>query len=1168
MTRHPMVPGAVSSFRLVRSVLATVVFAALLLPIGASRETQAPRKSTPAGKPAAVKPAPKTRISDEVLRLNNLGIAEMEQFRFTKAAEYFHQARTLDPKFLPAAVNFGIAQFYDRKNEEAERVLSEVLARDPRQPQAHFVLSLLQRAFGKDAEALQNMKAVIELDPGDAPALYFAGSLESTMHQWEPAIAHFKSALNRDATNISIYYALAKTLIQKGDTVEAEKVMAQFQEWKARGTGSSYGNQYGEQGKYANVVRVAAPGEPADTGGVSPRPQFIEKTTAAGIQFIHAGPKTGTLLAGPSGEPGTVPAFYGSGASFIDTGRKGWPDLLLLNSSSSAPAAPAYYKNNHDGSFSLDEASGINYRGTGMGVAAGDYDGDGNPDLFIAGYHASALYHNEGNGKFRETTSLLSAKLQQVWAVSAAFVDLDHDGDLDLYITCAPEPGAGNASGAANLVYRNNGDGTFSEIGETTGTAKTGFTPSLALLDYNDSRDIDLALVGPRLKLFSNGRTGAFRDVSAKAGVDQPAAYLGLATGDFDGDGRIDFCLPAADQTGFVRILWNKGDSYQSRDVPVASRARFWSARAFDYDNDGDLDILLVGEEIHLLENLGQRRFVDVTAAVGLGDFKTPNARAVAIADYDRDGDLDLLITRCGAAPLLLRNEGGNRNNAFRLTLEGKSDNRLGIGAKVEWASAGLWEHREIDGDLGYLSQSSTDLLLGLGKHTVMDYIRVLWPTGVLQTEIPARTSRTLQMVQLDRKGTSCPILYAWDGTRYRYVSDFLGGSAMGYLEEPGRWSVPDTDEYVRITHEQLRPRGDMLSLKMVNQLEEVILFDAIRLLAVDHASESEIYPNERLTSIPPFPEFRIYTSISPCALGSARDGKGVEWGRALQQVDRNYVRGFGLLPYKGYAEEHSLELDLGDLRAAKRVILLMDGWIDYATSSSNFAAAQAGLKLIPPYLQVWESGKWRTVIEDMGFPAGLPKSMTVDLAGKVPLLEQARVRIVTNMRIYWDRIRVETGLEDARLRVTTLEPAEAATSWIGYPQQWSLDGIAPFAYDFDRRDAAAPWKTHTGRYTPFGDVRDLLKTVDDCYVILGHGEAITAEFAAKDLPPLPPGWTRDWLLYVDGFGKDMDLHSQHPDRVDPLPRHKDLPYRAPGWNLPSDATWESFRKTYLTRDQ
>ena len=685
-------------------------------------------------------------------------------------------------------------------------------------------------------------------------------------------------------------------------------------------------------------------------------------------------------------------------------------------------------------------------------------------------------------------------------------------------------------------------------------------------MDFNDSRDIDLLLVGPRLKLFSNKRDGSFRDVSAPAGLDVPSGVLGLALGDFDGDGRIDVCLPPKTSGGAVPLLWNRGESYESQDLPVASSARFWNARAFDYDNDGDLDILLVGDELRLLENLGGRKFVDVTAQVGLEKIKTSNARSVAVADYDRDGDLDLLLTRCGAAPLLLRNDGGNRNNAFRLSLEGKSDNRSGFGTKVEWASGGMWQHREIDGELGYLSQSATEILLGMGKRTTPDYVRVLWPSGVLQTEIPTRAARSLRMAQLDRKGTSCPILYAWDGAKYAFVSDFLGGSAMGYLEEPGRYGIPDTDEYVKINHDQLMPRGDRLSLKMVNQLEEVILFDAVRLLAVDHDRNTEIFPNERLQANPPFPEFRIYTATSARNVVSARDGKGRVWSGELQEVDRKYVRGFQLLPYKGYAEEHSLELDLGDLRGAKRTLLFMDGWIDYATSSSNFAAAQARLKLIPPYLQVWDSGKWRTVIEDMGFPAGLPKTMVVDLTGKLPAADRSVIRIVTNMCIFWDRIRVESAPEDARLRVTALEPSQASTAWVGYPQQWSPDGLVPFAYIYDRRDSMAPWKTHSGSYTRLGDVRDLLQKVDDLYVVLGHGEEITVEFSSRHLPGLPPGWTRDWLLYVDGYGKDMDLHSQHPDRLEPLPRHRDLPYRAPGWNLSSDSLWESFRKSYLTR--
>jgi Flp pilus assembly protein TadD len=1113
----------------------------------------------------AQSPVSAPAVSEQLIRLNNLGTAEMEQFHFTQAAEHFRKARELDPKFVPAAVNLGMAFFYDRRNEEAEKILTEVIAADPKQREARYVLGLLLRSTGRNEEALEQMKAVLEMDPLDVSALYFTGTLQSAQHRWDEAISYLRKALEREPVNVSIYYTLATALVQKGDMAQAEKVMAQFQELKSRGTGTSYGNQYMEQGRYAQAIRVSVPGGTPAGPGMSPRPRFVAAAAASGIDFVHAGPPHAPLFdaQGKTGSGGSAEliAAYGSGFAFLDYDGDGLTDLFFANSAAgAAKPAGALYRNGGKGVFRRATGSGVDFKGTGMGVAAGDYDNDGRPDLFIAGYRESALYQNEGNGKFSDKTSILSTALQQAWAMSPAFIDVDHDGDLDLFISCAGE-------GARNLLYRNNGDGKFTEIASDAGVAGSGFTSSVAFMDYNASRDIDVLLVNPSgWQLLSNKRDGSF-GAPAAAAVSAAEGALGVATGDFNGDGRIDVCGVSPLRPGTVRVLWNQGAEYKYEDLTIPSKARLWNLFALDYDNDADLDLLAAGDELRLLENSGRNVFEDVTEDAGLVKASATGARAVAAEDYDQDGDLDLVVTRCGRSPLLLRNEGGNRNRAFRLTLRGKSDNQFGIGSKVEWAAGGLWQHRELDGGRGFLTQSCSDVLLGLGKYASPDYVRILWPTGVLQSEIPPKDADRLVLNELDRKGTSCPILYAWDGAGYRFVTDFLGGSAMGYLEEPGRYAVPDSDEYVKVSADQLRPQNGRLSLKMANQLEEVILFDRVRLLAVDHAGETEIYPNERLKALPPFPEHRIYTAGSIRSVASACDEAGRSWTESLSRVDRDYVRGFRLLPYKGYAEEHSLILDLGDLREASRAVLLMDGWIDYATSTSNFAATQAGLKPVAPYLQVWESGKWKTVLEDMGFPAGLPKTMLVDLSGTIPRSEQTRIRIVTNMRIYWDRIRIETGSQDHRLRVTGIDAVEARTSWIGYPKQWSPDGKPPFQYDYARRDAIAPWKTHAGNYTRLGNVRELLARVDDRYVTLSHGEVITAEFEEEGLPPLPRGWVRDWLLYVDGFGKDMDLYTQHPDRVDPLPRHQDLPYRVPGWKLPSDAAWQAFREGFLTRD-
>jgi tetratricopeptide (TPR) repeat protein len=1107
-----------------------------------------------AGQQAPSQPATSSR--DAWMTLNNLGISELEQFRFAKAAENFEKARSLSPDFFPAQVNQGIALYYDRKNAEAEKLLRAVIAHEPGQSESLFILGLLDRSAGNDEEALGMMKSVLKNDPLDPATLYFAGSLESALHRYDEAIAHFRAGLARDPVNVSLMYALAKTLVQKGDSEEAEKAMAQFQDWKSRGTGTSFGNQYGEQGQYAQALRASGPGGVADKNSLSPLPRFVDAAAQAGIECIHSGPRGISLFGEPGAKTPASLEALGSGAAFLDYDKDSWPDLILAGHAVQGRTKPAIFRNNRNGTFTPITDSGLDRPEKGTGIAVGDYDNDGNPDLFIAGLRGSALYHSEG-GRFKDMTGLLGVKPAEIDAISAAFADLDHDGDLDLLVTTA---------GQGPLFYRNNGDGTFTETGAKAGIAGTAFQTSAAILDFNDSRDTDFILAGSELRLFSNRRDGTFADVAPKMKLGAPNGTLGLTSGDFDGDGKMDLFFPNGSGAGPAMFYWNDGDAYGRREIPLPSGTRFHSARAFDWDNDGDLDILLVGDSLRLLENKGHRTFVDVTAAAGLGHLEAKGARAVAVADYDRDGDSDLLVTRCGYAPLLLRNDGGNRNHTFRLSLEGKTDNRQGLGAKIDWAAAGLWCHREVDGSLGFLTQSSTDLLLGLGNRKAPDFVRVLWPTGVLQSEIPAQGSSELTLAELDRKGTSCPILYTWNGQKFDFVSDFLGGCALGYLEEPGRYGVPDTDEYVKIRHNQLAPRGGRLSIRMANQLEEVILFDMVRLLAVDHPEGVEIYPNERLFSAPPYPEFHIHTASGSIPVKSALDGKGIDWTAALVTSDRDFVRGFRLLPYKGYAEEHTLELDLGDTRNAPRILLLLDGWIDYATSSSNFAAAQAGLRLMPPRLEAWDGAVWRTVLEEMGFPAGLPKIIPIDLTGKIPKVQKCRIRIVTNMRIYWDMASVVASPEDTRLKVTTLEPVLAKAKWLGYPKETSPDGRVPFGYDFAAREAIAPWKTHRGLFTPLGDVLNLLKSADDRYVTLAHGEVIAADFSERDLPALPSGWTRDWLLHVDGFGKDMDIHSEHADTLEPLPRHKELPYRSDYWRLPKEMEWNAFRRQYMKR--
>ena len=286
-----------------------------------------------------------------------------------------------------------------------------------------------------------------------------------------------------------------------------------------------------------------------------------------------------------------------------------------------------------------------------------------------------------------------------------------------------------------------------------------------------------------------------------------------------------------------------------------------------------------------------------------------------------------------------------------------------------------------------------------------------------------------------------------------------------------------------------------------------------------------------------------------------------------VAERDRRYPDAFELLPFKGYAESHSLTLDLGNLSDDASYVLLLYGWVDYADSSSNLAASQAGATLMTPYLEVSDgNGRFEMGLPQMGFPAGLPKTMLVDLEGIVGR-DKNVVRITTSMRLYWDQIRVAKREDAVQLRVTELAPAGAELRFTGYPAPYNPDGRAPSLYTYDRILDVELWGTHEGRYTSYGEVGPLLTAVDDQYVITHHGDELRLTFEETGLPPLPAGWTRSFFARADGFGKDMDLNSARPHRVEPLPFHSmtSYPYSADE-SFPGGALHERYNRRYVGR--
>src|SRR6266850_2542586 len=293
-------------------------------------------------------------------------------------------------------------------------------------------------------------------------------------------------------------------------------------------------------------------------------------------------------------------------------------------------------------------------------------------------------------------------------------------------------------------------------------------------------------------------------------------------------------------------------------------------------------------------------------------------------------------MAQLGGEPMVLRNEGGNKHNWMRIDLKGLNDNKNGIGTKVELYAGTLYQKWEVAGASGYLGQNATSIVAGLGTEQKAEVVRLLWPTGVPQDEVNLAANKAHSLGELDRRGSSCPILFSWNGREY------------------------------------------------------------------------EFFPNERFVSAPPFPEFRVIASRDTRAPVGAWDDRGNDVLGLISKRDRKYVTDFEDLPFAGFAKLHWVELDVGEWDAKKPLRFIIDGYTDYFTATSMYAADQAGIKVIAPYVEALDAqGKWVRVVEDMGFPAGLERTMMADLTGKL-LAGTRRIRVVNNLRIYWDAIRID----------------------------------------------------------------------------------------------------------------------------------------------------------------
>jgi tetratricopeptide (TPR) repeat protein len=1100
----------------------------------------------------AAKTATKKAPAGDALRLNTLGVAYLNQQKAAEAQKYFEESLGVDPEFAPAKMNLGIALLAQQKIEAARAALEEAAAKLPQNPYAWYNLGLAYKDLSEPEKAIAAFQHVQQIAPDEPDAFYFEGFLDAQLQKYDLAIPAFQKALKLAPTHASAQFGLARAYQRKGDTDAARESMKRFQKITSEHIGTPFGAGYGDQGKYSLAEFVAG----------------MESRAPEAIAVHYEAAPLQKFIAGNSVDRGVA----SHGACFLDFDGDGKADLFLVGTSS---GKSRLLHNLGNARFEdVTENSGLSGIAAGLGCAAGDFDNDGHPDLAVCESGGVRLFHNEGGGKFLDVTEKVGIRPEK-GCVAPTFVDYDHDGDLDLYLTFAPQGTEGKS--AHNVLWRNNGNSTFTDVSDETGLGVPGTGGGVVSSDFNNDRAIDIVLAGGEhgAYVYLNPREGKFTELP---GIDFVKEKLPPAVGvvafDFNKDGWMDLAFTHAGAPGIT--LWRniEGKRLERVALPDFGWKQGWGIAWLDFDNDGWLDLAAVGEganggEIRLLRNLGDAGWVDVTKSMKLDGLKLNQPRAVAVADLKNDGSPDLLVTQAGGESLVLENVGANQNHWMQIDLKGLNDNKSSIGTKLEVFAGGLYQKWEIAGASGFLGQNAPTLLVGLGKQKATDVVRLLWPTGVPQDEVNLVAEKTQTIGELDRRGSSCPILFSWNGREYEFIADMIGPGVVGHWVAPGERDVPDADEYLKVPAKSVREKNGRLSFRFMEPMEETVYLDQVRLVAVDHPASIEVNPNERFASAPPFPEFRVIATRDARIPAGAWDDHGNDILPLLAKRDRKYVTDFEGLPFAGFAKLHWIELDLGNWDPQKPLRLLLDGYTDYFTATSMYAADQAGIKVIAPYVEAQTAGgEWVRVVEDMGFPAGLARTMVADLTGKLPAGTR-RIRIVCNLKIYWDAVRIDQTPAVDGIKVQEVPLATASLAYLGYPKEIRLQPATDTVYSYTERSMSGPYAHAAGNYTRYGDVKNLLGSVDDKFAVFGSGEGVELEFDPASMTKLPAGWVRDYFFYANGFEKDLDFYAAYAFTVEPLPKHGlvSYPYVA-GKEYPADNDHLEYQLEYNTRSR
>jgi Tfp pilus assembly protein PilF len=1045
-------------------------------------------------------------LDAEAIETNNRGVAHMGRFDFQAAYEAFSELAERYPDNTDVQVNLGIATMNrqgEGDEETARAIFESVLAANPSHPRAAYGSGLVDLHQGNAEAALPSFLLVTEADPTDAEAFYHVGQCHMQLQQFEEALPWFERAIEIDPYLRSAFYRAFQAAQRLRDRERAEAFLERFQALEVNPRSHLVEFKYTKMGALAEVVALG-------TSDAEP----IEKPIGS-VFDVRIGMWEATLGPGPQPDV-TVCDIDGDGA--VDLFVAGALDTEGPFRNAVMVAGDAGLEIDVD--HPLAKVDNVNT------ALWGDIDNDGLTDVYLCRQGPNQLWRHIEGGAWQDITASTGTAGGDLDTVDGALVDADHDGDLDIFVV--------NSDGD-NELFNNNRDGSFRSLAETSGL--TGGTNSQRLLvtDLDGDLDADFIVLNREAphEVFTNELLWEYR---AADGWDAfvTAEIEAAVAGDTDADGRVE--IYSVDRQGTIS-RWQEDEDgvWAARTIttgtPVGGIARLALA---EVDGDGILDLVTSADDGWRVVSPadGTELFAAQGGWASWSLAAISPSKGPSMVGIDPDHGLSVWPPGPGRLPFAAVSLTGLEDEASSMRT-----NASGIGARLAVRTGSRWTVVDTYRTDSGPGQSLQPLLLGLGGSPRIDFVSIDWSDGVLQTEMDLAAGSAHVITETQRQLSSCPVLFSWDGTAYVFVSDLLGVGGIGYALGPGEYNTPRPWERFMMPPGSLAPRDGSLVLKLGEPMEEITYLDAARLVAYDLPPGVFMTLDERMSILGPEPTGQPVFVRRTVAPVRAMNDRGDDVTSSIIATDLRAAPVGDLdLRFIGRLEsEHRLTLvfdeNLGGI--GNDLVLIADGWVEYPYSQTNFAAWQAGAEYRAPTLEArGADGEWTMIFEQFGYPAGMPRQMALPLPPLPPGTRE--LRLSTNQEVYWDRLVVAVAEADPNVVRRELRLTTARVEQPGFALRTTGDQRLP-GYNWARR--APLWDTRflIGHYTRFGEALELVAATDDAVAVFGPGEAVHLEFEAPTEAPRP-GWTRVYVLEIDGWCKDMDRFTKDGHAVAPMP--------------------------------